>query len=47
VIDIIHVADVLAQLEQIADGGVEILRLQRAVVEVGGVVFFGKACCLT
>ncbi len=37
VIDVVHRADVLAQLEQVTDGSVEIVRLQRAVVEVGGV----------
>ena len=33
VIDVVHHADVLAQLEQVADGRVEILRRQRAVIE--------------
>ena len=37
VIDVVHRADVLAQLEQVADGSVEVFRLQRAVVEVGRV----------
>ena len=37
VIDVVHRADVLAQLEQVPDGSVEIFRLQRAVIEVGGV----------
>src|SRR5581483_6690692 len=35
VIDIIHSADVLAQLEQVPDGGVKVLRLERTVVEIG------------
>ena len=34
VIDVVHHADVLAQLEQVADGRVEILRRQRAVVKM-------------
>src|ERR1017187_7604355 len=33
-----HRADVLAQLEQVADGPVKIVRLQRAVIELGGVL---------
>ena len=37
VIDVVHRADVLAQLQQVTDGSVEIIRLQRAVVEIGGV----------
>ena len=37
VIDIVHRADVLAQLEQVADGRVEIVRLQGAQLAVGGV----------
>ena len=35
VIDVVHRADVLAQLQQVPDGRVEIIRLQRAVFEVG------------
>ena len=38
VIDVIHGADVLAQLEQVTDGRVEVFRLERTVVELGGVL---------
>ena len=38
VIDVVHHADVLAQLEQVADGRVEILRRQGAMIELGGVL---------
>ena len=34
VIDVVHRADVLAQLQQVTDGAVEIFRLERAVVEL-------------
>src|SRR5579859_966224 len=37
VINVIHQTDVFAQLEQVTDGPVKIFRLQRAVVEAGGV----------
>ncbi len=37
-IDVIDGADVLAQLEQVADGAVEVLGGQRALVEAGGVL---------
>ena len=37
VIDVVHRADVLAQLEQVTDGSVEVFRLQRAVLEIGPV----------
>ena len=36
VIDVVDDADVLAQLEQVADRAVEVLRRQRALVEAGG-----------
>ena len=38
VVDVVHHADVLAQLEQVADGRVEILRRQRAMIELRGVL---------
>src|SRR5207253_11303165 len=34
VVNVIHDADALAQLQQVADGGVEIFRIQRAGVEI-------------
>src|SRR6185437_8008739 len=37
VINVIHRADVLAQLQQILDGGVEVVRIQRSLVERGGI----------
>ena len=37
VIDVVHRTDVLAQLQQVTNGAVEILRLQRAMVQVGGI----------
>ena len=40
VIDVVHRADVLAQLEQVTDGSVEIIRLERAVFQVGRVLAF-------
>ncbi len=40
VIDVVHHADVLAQLEQVADGRVEVLRRQGAMVEMGRVLVF-------
>ena len=33
VIDVVHRADVLAQLQQVPDGGVEVFRIERALVE--------------
>ena len=38
VIDVVHRADVLAQLQQVTNGAVEIFRLERAVVELRGVL---------
>ena len=38
VIDVVHRADALAQLQQVADGAVEIFRIERALVERGGVL---------
>ncbi len=38
VIDVIDRADALAELEQVADGAVEVLGGQRAVVEAGGIL---------
>src|SRR5579864_3916919 len=35
VIDVVHRANALAQLQQIADGGVKIFRIKRALVEAG------------
>ena len=32
-IDVVHRADALAQLQQVADGGAEIFRIERALVE--------------
>src|ERR1035438_1810574 len=37
VIDVVHRTDVLAQLEQVANGAIEIVRLQRTVVQFSGV----------
>ena len=39
-IDVIHSANVLAQFQQILDGRVEVVRFQRAVVELGRVLIF-------
>ena len=39
-IDVVHRADILAQLEQVADGTVEIVRIESALVETGGVLVF-------
>ena len=39
-VDIVHHADVLAQLEQVADGRIEILRRQRAMIQRRGVLVF-------
>ena len=36
-IDVVYRADVLAQLQQVTDGAVEVFRLQRAVLQLGGV----------
>ena len=38
VIDVVDHADVLAQLEQVADGGVEIFRRQGAMIQVGRIL---------
>ncbi len=38
VIDVVHAANALAQLQQVADGGVEIVRIERALFQVSGVV---------
>ena len=40
VIDVVHRANVLAQLQQVADGPVEVFRLQGAIVEMGGILAF-------
>ena len=40
VIDVVHYADVLAQLEQVTDGPVEVFRRQGALVELGRVLRF-------
>jgi hypothetical protein len=40
VVDVVHGADILAQLEQVADGGVEVLGRQGAVIELRGVLVF-------
>src|SRR5579864_2100257 len=37
VIDVVHHADAPAQLQQIADGGIEIVGRQRAVIQLGGI----------
>ena len=39
VIDVVHRADVLAQLQQVPDRGIEIVGIERALVEAGGVLF--------
>ena len=40
VIDIVNLSNILAQLEQVTDGGVEILGLHGAVLGAAGIVFF-------
>ena len=37
VIDVVHRADALAQLQQVLDGVVEVFRIERALVERGGI----------
>src|SRR6266850_398725 len=36
-VDVVHHADALAQLEQIANGGVKVIRFEGAAVEAGGI----------
>src|SRR5207253_5710590 len=37
VVNVVHYADVFAQLQQVTDGTVEVIRLQGAIVQAGSV----------
>ena len=39
-IDVIYRADILAQLEQVPDGRIEVIRFQGAIVQLGRILVF-------